>query len=187
MATRTYTLTFSMPFGEHRFIVDTLSLRADAALDMSKSVTGAVSPWARFESHLQTRHRKTFDARVDPITNQRWTPVLPEYAKRKPAGKRNKTLEFSGTLRKALTSPPGKKARGAIRRRMKLALEWGVGNLGVYPLAHQNPVKRPTRKDGKSLKRGHLGMKLPDDMLTLAKIIRTESIAIARFVMQRGR
>jgi len=176
-----YAISFTWPSGERRKIVETLRFQAEGLADMSKGLKGGQSVWQRFESRLRTRHRKTFDAMVDPVTNAPWTPLLPSYAKRKPAGTQNKILYRDGTLRKALTTPKG---LGHVSIRKAFSLIWGV-SLGIYPLAHQVPITRKFRKDGKSLQRRFIGMKLPDDLLDLRKIIQTD--LVARWVATGGR
>jgi len=172
-----YTLSINWPTAQQRVIRDTLTFRAASLPNLAKSAAGGIPVWKRFASHLRTRHRKTFDRMVSPITGVGWTPLLDEYAETKPPGTKNKILFYHGTLRKALTTPKGK---GHIERMKPQSFEFGVGGLGVYPLAHNSPVKRLRRKDGASLHRQFLGMKLPDDMTKLGQIIRTEMIALRR-------
>jgi hypothetical protein len=178
---KNYSISFTQPLSERRKIVDTLNFQADGLTDMSKGLKGGQSIWQRFESRLRTRHRKTFDAMVDPVTGQAWAALLPSYAITKPAGTQNRILYLDGTLRTALTTPKG---AGHVSIRKPFSLVWGV-SLGVYPLAHQVPIKRKTRKDGANLQRRFIGMKLPEDLLELRKIIQTD--LVARWVSTGGK
>lgn len=179
MAT-THSISFAWPAGKSTTIVETIKFQAEGLEDMSKGVNGGISVWERFESRLRSRHTRTFDDMVDPTSFAPWTPLTPAYAKRKPAGTQNKILYYSGLLRKALTTPKGS---GHITRRRARSLEWGVANISSKPLVHQTTER--TRKDGMPLKRRFLGMKLPDDLLELRKIVQTE--LVARWVAKGGK
>lgn len=180
---KAYTIRFEWPAGERQKIVESITFQADGLVDFSRGANGGISVWERFESRLRSRHRKTFDAMKDPVNNTTWTPVLEAYAKTKPPGTQNRTLYRTGTMRRALTTPQGS---GHVSIRKPQSLTWGVDLGQVYPIRHQAPSPATRyRKDGGDTQRRFLGMRLPDDLLELRKIIQTD--LVARWVAKGGK
>lgn len=123
--------------------------------------------WQRFSITLRTRARIVFDTMANPFTGAPWAPVLPDYAKTKPAGKQNKTLDYSSRLRKSLTS--GSKSGDSIFIPEPKSMTWGTSV--AYAIYHQ--ATRRVRHDSASLWRAMVGMKVPDDLKILSGFVMT--------------
>jgi len=161
------TVEFIWPYAEQQRVRQAITIVGIRGISDLRPV------WQRFSGTLRQRHRQTFDARVDPITGTPWAPVLPTYDASKPAGKRGKTLEFTGRMRKALTV--GKAPWSHFLSQPK-RMEYGINAPQIYPLVHQTTAR--TRRDGAPLNRRFVGMKLPDDLITLQKFIKTHLIGL---------
>lgn len=157
-------VTLEWPVAEQQVVRQTLTL-GKAACDDLRPV------FERYRGVLRTRHRQTMDAMRDPLTGLPWTPLLPKYAASKPPGTQNRILYRSGRLRKALTVF---QAPWSIYQATPKSMVWGVDSPSIYPLVHQTTLR--SRKDGQPLRRGYMGLKLPDDLNTLARYIRTHII-----------
>jgi len=161
------TIQFDWPMAERQKVRQAITLLGIQGISDLRPV------WKRFSGTLRQRHRQTFDARMDPITGMPWASVLPEYDMTKPSGTRGKTLEFSKRMRKALTVPKSPWSHFvSLAKRM----EFGIIATKIYPLVHQTTMR--TRKDGAPLNRRFVGMKLPDDLITLQKFIKTHLIGL---------
>jgi phage gpG-like protein len=123
--------------------------------------------WERMFVTLRTRARIVFDSMVNPFTGAPWAPVLPEYAKIKPKGKQNRTLDYSGRLRKSLTT--GGKSGDSVFIPEAKSMTWGTS----VPYAIYHQATRRVRHDGASLWRAMVGMKVPDDLKILMGFVMT--------------
>lgn len=142
--------------------------RIRQTLIIQKTAIANLRPvWIRFAITLRTRARIVFDTMANPFTGAPWAPVLPEYAKDKPKGKQNKTLNYSGRLRNSLTT--GSKSGDSIFIAEPKSLTWGTS----VPYAIYHQISHRLRHDGASLWRAMVGMKVPDDLKILSGFVMT--------------
>jgi phage gpG-like protein len=159
-------VTFSWPTGPTNHVRQTLRAPGIAIRDLRPV-------WKRFVITLRTRHRKTFANMADPLSNLGWTPLDPDYARTKPPGTRKKILYFTGRLQKSLTT--GSKSADSIIILEPKQMTFGTGV--PYGIFHQATER--TRKDGASLTRRFMGMKLPDDLRILMGFLKTHIVSMA--------
>jgi phage gpG-like protein len=159
-------MTFTWPAGPTSQVRQTLRAPGIAIRDLRPV-------WKRFVITLRTRHRQTFDRMADPFTSAAWTPLDEDYALTKPAGTQKKILYRTGRLRKSLTTG-GKSADSIIIIEPK---QMTFGTAVPYGIFHQATDR--SRKDGASLMRRFIGMKLPDDLEILMKFVKTHIVSMA--------
>jgi len=164
------TIEFDWPMAERQKVRQAITLLGIQGISDLRPV------WQRFGGTLRQRHRKTFDAQTDPISGVTWHPYTPAYYEWKLEHKRakaDKMLQLSGTMRKALTVPKSPWSHFISEPKL---MEFGIVAPVIYPLVHQASSR--TRKDGYPIRRGFIGMKLPDDLIILQKFIKTHLIGL---------
>ncbi|MEW5875819.1 MAG: phage virion morphogenesis protein [Candidatus Zixiibacteriota bacterium] len=159
-------VSFDWPTAEQRAVRQTLTMTRTAVTDLRPV-------FERFRGTLRMRHRRTMDTMTDPITGQPWTPLTEKHKSRKPSGTQARILYFTGVMRRALTVF---QAPWSIYHATPVSMIWGIDSPEVYPLFHQTTQRR--RKDGQPLRRGFMGMVLPDDLNTLTRFVRTHIIGM---------
>lgn len=129
----------------------------------------------RWIPNVRRRHRLTFERQVDPFTGAQWTPLTPAYARRK--GKSGVTRKVKGAIAsvfrgilvlsgalKAAASSKGAPGQVVIMKPRQLVFGVNIGE--IYPRVHQASDR--LRKDGKPIRRSWLGLKVPEDFVSLA-------------------
>lgn len=180
-------VAFDWPVAERRVVRHTIQFTA-RGLDDLRPV------FNRFRGVLRSRHADTFRRMVDPITNEAWTPLTPEYAARKagiqrgrravlrsaraaglsvPGLTRQQILVDLGRMKKALTVYG---AEWAFYQVTKRAMLWGIDPTEIYPIFHQTTAK--FRKDGKPLRRGYVGMRIDEDAPAFLRLVETHVLAL---------